>query len=130
MNLSDQHFLRDLGYRIREQRAACGEWPRGTVPAFHGDAVHSRLPVLITTGALDPATPPSLGDRVARTLPNSLHLKVPSGAHGLFALRGLDCLDGIKRMYVERASVAGLDTSCVAGITRPGFDIVRRGEVP
>jgi pimeloyl-ACP methyl ester carboxylesterase len=117
-------------YRIREQRAACAEWPRGTVPAFHGEPVRSSVPVLIATGSLDPVTPAAHGDLVARTLPNSLHLKIPSGAHGLAGLRGLDCLDGMRRDFVDRGSVAGLDSACVSRITRPGFDIVVRREVP
>jgi len=117
-------------YRVREQRAACAEWPRGRVPVFHGEPVRSRVPVLITTGSLDPVTPPSHGEVIARTLPNSLHVTVPSGAHGLFGLRGLECLEDIKRDFVERAGVTGLDISCIARIARPGFDIVPRSEVP
>jgi pimeloyl-ACP methyl ester carboxylesterase len=117
-------------YRIREQRAACAEWPRGSVPRYHGEPVRSRVPVLITTGLLDPVTPPAHGDLVAQTLPNSVHIRVPAGAHGFGGLRGLDCLDTIRRDFVQRGSVKGLDTSCVRKIARPGFDIPAGGEVP
>jgi pimeloyl-ACP methyl ester carboxylesterase len=111
------------GYRVREQRAACAEWPRGAVPAWHGEPVRADVPVLITTGLLDPVTPASGGDLVARTLPNSFHLKVPSGGHGLAGLRGLECLGEIKRDFIERASVVGLSTECLKGIARPGFEM-------
>jgi pimeloyl-ACP methyl ester carboxylesterase len=108
-------------YRVRQQQAACREWPRGMVPAWHGTPVASEVPVLITTGLLDPATPAAGGDLIAQTLPNSLHLKVPAGAHGLGGLRGLECLARIKREFIERAAVTGIDTGCVQKIGRPGF---------
>lgn len=111
------------GYRVRQQQAACAEWPRGSVPAWHGEPVRSNVPVLITTGLLDPVTPPAGGDLIARTLPNSLHLKIPSGAHALAGLRGAECLGSIKQQFVERASVSRLDTSCVQRITRTGFEL-------
>jgi pimeloyl-ACP methyl ester carboxylesterase len=110
-------------YRVREQQAACAEWPRGVVPAWHGQPVRADIPVLITTGLLDPVTPVSGADLVARTLPNSFHLKVPSGGHGLAGLRGLECLVEIKRDFIERASVVGLNTECLKTIARPGFEM-------
>lgn len=110
-------------YRIRQQQAACAEWPRGAVPAWHGQPVRASAPVLITTGLLDPATPPAGGDLIAKTLAMRLHLKVPSGAHGLFGLRGLDCIAAIEREFVERADVSAVDAECVKAITRPGFDM-------
>jgi len=109
------------GYRVRQQRAACEAWPRGTKSASSDAPVTSRVPVLILSGALDPVTPPENGDVLARTLSRSLHVRVPSGGHALYGLNGLDCVDGLKRAFVERGTVEGLDTSCVRGITRAGF---------
>ena len=110
------------GYRVRQQRAACAEWPRGAVPTWHRRPVTSGVPTLLMTGVLDPVTPPSVADEVARTLRNSVHLRVPSGGHSYHGLRGLDCLDRIKETFIDRGSVAGLDVSCVGSIRRPGFD--------
>ena len=117
-------------YRILEQRAACAEWPRGTVPPYRGEPVRSQVPVLITSGLLDPVTPPEHGDLVARTLPNALHLRVPSGAHALGGLLGLECVAEIKRNFIQRAAIEGFDTSCLRSIVRPGFDMPSGGEVP
>jgi hypothetical protein len=83
--------------------------------------VRSKAAVLLVTGALDPVTPPRNAVEVARTLPNSLTLVVPSGGHGLDGLDGLSCIDRLQREVIERGSVAGLDTSCVSKIRRPGF---------
>lgn len=113
------------GYRVRQQRAACAEWPRGARPESSLLPVTANVPILITSGTLDPVTPPENGDTIARSLAHSLHVRVPSGGHSPFGLRGLDCLDGLKRDFIERASAGGLDTSCVNRIARPGFASAR-----
>src|SRR5262249_19307108 len=79
--LSANTFLGD--YRLRQQREACALWPRAEIPKGYSEPVRSSAPVLIMTGEWDPVTPPKNGDEVARYLPNSLHLVVPHGAHGL-----------------------------------------------
>jgi pimeloyl-ACP methyl ester carboxylesterase len=109
-------------YRVRQQQAACRDWPRGAAAPTHGTPVRSRVPVLITSGMLDPVTPPAFGDEVAQTLTDVLHLKVPSGAHGLRGLTGLDCLERIDRDFVDRGTTASLDVACVTKIRRAGFD--------
>lgn len=118
--LDDPTFLG--GYRVRQQRAACADWPRGGVPPTHRRPVESAVPALLVSGLLDPVTPPSWADEVARTLSNSVHLRIPSGGHNPAGLLGLECLERIKDAFVDRGSVAGLDVSCVGGIRRPGFD--------
>jgi pimeloyl-ACP methyl ester carboxylesterase len=115
-------FMR--GYRVREQRAACELWPRGTAPGGIAEPVKSNVPALLVSGALDPVTTPEHGQAVAQWLPNSLHVIVPSGGHSLNGLTGLDCLDGIATRFIEQGSVRGLDTSCVSRIRRSGFAVV------
>ncbi len=109
------------GYRVRQQRAACAEWPRGKRSEESGSPVKASVPTLITSGVLDPVTPPENGDTIARTLSHSLHLRVPSSGHSPVGLDGLDCLADLKRTFIERGSTDGLDTSCVAAIARPEF---------
>ena len=113
------------GYRVREQTAACAEWPKGAAPADAATAVTASVPALIVSGMLDPVTPPANGDELARTLTNSLHVQVPSGGHGFAGLEGLACLDAIHDRFIDGATVAGLDTSCIRSIRRPGFVIGR-----
>lgn len=106
-------FLGD--YRIRQQKAVCGLWPRGKVPADVHEPVSSDVPVLLLSGERDPVTPPEMAEQAARFLTNSLHVVVPRGGHGG---RG-DCIENLIRDFIERASVQGLDTSCVAHINGP-----------
>ena len=112
-------FLGD--YRLRQQREACALWPRATIAKDYADPVRSDVPVLILTGELDPVTPPSNGDAVAKTLKNSLHIVVPHGAHGLGGLENIDCILRLTAEFVERGSTQGIDTSCVKTIRRKGF---------
>jgi pimeloyl-ACP methyl ester carboxylesterase len=108
-------------YRYDQQSAACELWPRAKIDSKYAGPVRSDKPVLILTGEWDPVTPPSQGDAVAKTLPNSLHIVVNDGAHGFGGLQGLDCLDRLMSQFVDRATVKDLDTSCTKNIKRAGF---------
>jgi dienelactone hydrolase len=106
---------------MRQQREACTLWPRATIPKDYSEPTRSSAPVLILTGELDPVTPPSNGDAVARHLPNSLRIVVPHGAHGFGGLEGLECIFKINADFVAWGSTKELDTSCVTKIRRKGF---------
>ena len=108
-------------YRYEQQSAACELWPRAMIDKKYAEPVRSDKPVLIMTGEWDPVTPPSQGDAIAKTLPNSVHIVVNDGAHGLSGLQGIDCLDRLMTQFVERGSVKDLDTSCTKNIKRNGF---------
>ena len=112
-------------YRIREQKRVCADWPRGAIPADAHELVRSAVPALLFSGERDPVTPPEFGARVARGLPNSLHVVVPHNGHGASG----PCTDGILHRFIERASVAGLDTSCVAKTPPPRFVVKAPVEV-
>jgi pimeloyl-ACP methyl ester carboxylesterase len=118
--LADGTYLGD--YRYREQRSACDQWIAGAVPEdFHTDVV-SDVPALLVSGALDPVTPPESAEVVAARLKNSLHVVVPFGAHGTDGLQDNGCLARMLREFLERGTVAGLDTTCVARIRPPAFE--------
>lgn len=115
----DNTFLGD--YRLREMREACAEWPRGAVSADYASPVRSDVPVLITTGALDPVTPPLYGDRVVKNFPNSLHVVVPSGGHGFNGLTNVECVTELMADFIRTAAPRSIDTSCVKSMRRKGF---------
>ncbi len=114
------------GYRVREQRAACETWPRGTRPETSTQPVVSNVPALIVSGVLDPVTPSENGDALARTLPNSLHIRVPFGGHSPAGLTNVYCLTLLKRVFLDHGRVGILDTTCVNEIVRPGFGIATK----
>lgn len=112
-------FLGD--YRWRHQRAACEAWVRGGLPEGYRQPVTSDVPVLLVSGQWDPATPPAAGDAVAKHLPNSLHVVVPHGAHGLDGLVGGDCIDKLTLAFFDKGTTKGLETACVAKVARAPF---------
>ena len=71
--------------------------------------------MLLISGERDPVTPPNLAERASRFMTNRLHVIVPRGSHGVDG----DCMAGLVREFVDRASVQGLDTSCTRTIYGP-----------
>ena len=117
--LAANTFLGD--YRYRQQSEACALWPRAEVERGYSEPTKGNVPVLILTGEWDPVTPPAHGERTSKNLPNSLHVVVPHGAHGLGGLEGIDCVLNLMTEFVARGTTKGLDTSCVKSIRRKGF---------
>lgn len=111
-------FLGDQ--RIRQQTAACRDWPRGTLPKdYRALTPMHEVPTLMISGELDPVTPPRWGDELARYLPNNRHVIVPAGSHSFGGMS--PCVDGIIAEFVRTASVDAPDSSCVQQIRRPPF---------
>jgi pimeloyl-ACP methyl ester carboxylesterase len=114
-------------FRVRQQLAACREWPRGEIPAAYHEPVTAQVPTLLVSGELDPVTPPSWAEQVAARLPQSLHLVLAEGHHGPGGLSHPDCLVGLVADFLERGTAEGLDTSCVSRMKRPPFITDRAG---
>jgi pimeloyl-ACP methyl ester carboxylesterase len=111
------------GYRVRQQSAACAHWPKGAAPAWRDEPVRSTTPVLILSGLLDPVTPPDRAVEIEAALPNSLHVRIPSGGHSPHGLAGLECLERLKTEFIRSGTVRGLDPSCAGRIRRNGFPV-------
>jgi pimeloyl-ACP methyl ester carboxylesterase len=69
-------------YLFDEYRRACTLWPRAAIAADARRPVSAAVPTLLLSGEIDPVTPPSFAEAVARGLPNSRHIVVAGGAHG------------------------------------------------
>ncbi|MFL6195988.1 MAG: alpha/beta fold hydrolase, partial [Thermoanaerobaculia bacterium] len=110
-------------FRVRRQKAACEGWPtRDLGPDLQAPVV-SDVPSLLISGERDPATPASSGERVARTLKRARHLVIPDAGHSTAGMRGGDCLFGMIATFVEAGTAEGLDTSCIARMRRPEFEL-------
>jgi pimeloyl-ACP methyl ester carboxylesterase len=95
----------------------CEQWPHATLEPSFWEPVASSAPTLLLSGSRDPVTPPPSAAAVARHLPNSLHLVVAGGGHGV----GGECIGQIQSRFLERASVQGLDTSCLRSVPPTEF---------
>ncbi|HMG23385.1 MAG TPA: alpha/beta fold hydrolase, partial [Kofleriaceae bacterium] len=109
------------GYRVRQQIAACKDWPRGEVPADYHQPVRSDVAVLLISGPYDPVTPPRFAEQVVKQLSHGRHVIVPDGHHGSGGLSREDCITGLTTAFIERGTADGLDTACVADMKRPPF---------
>lgn len=123
---SENTFLKD-DYFKQLQRAA-EILPRKTMPADYHAPVHSEIPTLLISGFLDPATPPSGAEEVARQLPNAVHVVTRYASH---AYGGLSpCVDNIMADFITRGSINGIDLACVDQVRRPPFVVKADAKKP
>lgn len=116
--------------RVRAQMEACRHWPRGIVPEGFHLPVRSDVPVLLVSGAWDPASAPRHAERAARYLSRSRHVVLPFAGHGPGGIEGgLECFDQLANDFVVRGTLEGLDTSCAEKLKRPPF-VLDLGEGP
>ena len=107
-------FLGD--YRARRMQAACRIWPSGEgIDADFQQPVTVNVPVLVLSGEVDVATPVADGERVARALPNARHIILPNQGHGY---ENAGCWSALVANFIDRASHAQLDLSCVEALRR------------
>jgi pimeloyl-ACP methyl ester carboxylesterase len=109
------------------QLDACAMWPRGTVDASYYEPVVSEVPALVLSGDLDPVTPPTWGEGVVKSLRNGRHITVPGTGHGVI---GTACGQKLIQDFLDNASAASLDVSCVRSIKRPPFFVTPAGPDP
>ena len=96
----------------------CEFWPKGVVDDEFYTPTASARPTLIFSGEDDPATPPSWGEHVAGSLPNSRHVIVPGAGH-ITLMRG--CVQDMVAAFLDRPDPAAIDPSCVGALKRPPF---------
>ncbi len=88
----------------------CTIWPRGPIDADFHAPLRSDVPVLLLSGTDDPVTPPGYAEQARGGFTHSLHVVLHGFGHGQLAA---PCVDRVMAQFVERASVSGLDISCV-----------------
>jgi pimeloyl-ACP methyl ester carboxylesterase len=93
-------------YQVRQYQNYCKEWPQGSAPADFHAPVHSDIPALLISGALDPVTSPAVSRETARNLSTSQTVLLNNGTHGT----GSSCVDGIIAKFV--ATAGKVDASC------------------
>jgi pimeloyl-ACP methyl ester carboxylesterase len=106
----------DLVLRFTVDTADCDIW--GVTPVDGGRLAdpHGDVPVLVTSGALDPTTPPGVADEVRRQFPNTTVVTVPAGGHVVASYD--DCVRSITLAFTANPT-APLDTTCTAHLPAP-----------
>ena len=117
-------FLGD--FRIRRQQAACRQWSAARLgPEFQAPTVVDA-PTLLISGERDPVTPPSHSEKVLRHLRRGLHVTIPDGSHDDTGMKNVECEEELAVKFIEAGTTEGLDTSCVAKMERPAFQLSLR----
>jgi pimeloyl-ACP methyl ester carboxylesterase len=102
-------------YQVRQYQNYCKEWAQGHVPADFHAAVHSDVPALLISGALDPVTSLAVSRETARDLRNSQTVLLSNGTHGT----GSSCVDGMVAKFVT--TPRNVDASCTSEMKLGSF---------
>jgi pimeloyl-ACP methyl ester carboxylesterase len=110
--------------RVRSQQRACGIWNVRRAPAAFVTPVRSTAPILMISGADDPATPPEYGRAALRYLPNARQIIIAHAGHDNESA----CTDALIVQFVRAGSARHLTgTSCAASTQRPPFATSMKG---
>jgi pimeloyl-ACP methyl ester carboxylesterase len=109
-------FLGD--YRVRQQQAACKEWPMRMLPSDYRAPVKSAVPTLFVSGAADGGTPLWYADHVAAGFSNRIQVIVQGQGHTEWS----DCLAQLHQQLVRGGTVTGVNPSC-PDVARPPFKL-------
>lgn len=110
----------DLVPQLRQVFEDCAAWDVGSVDARVHQPVHSDIPALIVTGALDAITPPHWADEVAAGLTGSHTLRFPGAGHDVM-IWSTEC--GIAVMNSFLNDPGDYDDTCLATVTVPPFTV-------
>ena len=92
----------------------CATWPKANLQAALAQPVTSSVRTLVSSGKIDPITPPSFGDVAAATLTDSVVVVHENSGHGAT----LQTACGTQNLHAFLADpTTPHDTSCAASIT-------------
>jgi pimeloyl-ACP methyl ester carboxylesterase len=104
-------------YRVRQQQAACNEWPESELAPDYREPVHSTVPALFSSGDSDPATPLWFTGRVAASFPNRIEILMRNQGHTEWN----ECLAQLHERFVRTGTVEGLEAADCLPMPRPPF---------
>lgn len=106
------------GMSLDMMAKVCATWPTYQPSADFYQTVTADIPTLILSGALDPVTPASNGEKSDKSLPNSRHIISENNAH---IVASTACGISIVNEFLERQMPQDLDVSCLAEIPDESF---------
>jgi pimeloyl-ACP methyl ester carboxylesterase len=110
--------------RVRAQQHACSIWNVRRASFSFPQPVRSSAPLLMISGAEDPATPSKYGREALRYLPNGRQVIIPYAGHETES----DCTDALIVAFVRARDAKTLDASkCVGTSRRPPFATSMKG---
>ena len=104
-------------YRVRQQQAACKDWPKVSLPTDYRTPVRSSVPTLFVSGDSDPATPLWFTEHVAPGFSDRVEVVLSGQGHTEWS----DCVGQLYQRLVRSGAVRGLDGSSCEPVPRPPF---------
>jgi pimeloyl-ACP methyl ester carboxylesterase len=108
-------FLGD--YRVRQQQAACRQWPKASLPEGYREPVRSSVPTVFASGDTDGGTPLWYTEHVAKGFSHRLEVVLRGQGHTEWN----ECIAKIYQKVVISGSVGGGGTSTCPLVRRPPF---------
>ncbi len=102
-------------YRVREQEAACRDWPRAMLPAGYREPLRTAIPTMFVSGDRDAATPLSFTAHMAPGFSDRVEVVL----HGQGHTEWNDCVDRLYRQFVLSGQAKGIDPACPAAPPPP-----------
>ena len=100
----------------------CPLIPKSAAAVGHEQLTVSTVPVLAFNGAYDPIEQPRNWAGARGYYPDSRDITLPGQGHDTTETWGL-CAGSLAQTFIEQASTARLDTSCLAYAAPPPFDL-------
>jgi pimeloyl-ACP methyl ester carboxylesterase len=96
-------------WRVRDQIAACKDWPKTVLPADYFQPFRLETPAVLVSGGNDSSSPPSWGEEAKSFMPNAIHVVVPGGTH----TPENNCTRSIRHELFRTGTTQGLDVDCI-----------------
>lgn len=110
-------FLGD--YRVREQQAACRQWPKASLPEGYREPVRSSVPTLFASGDSDGGTPLWFMEHVAKGFSHHVEVVLRGQGHTEWN----ECVARIYQKFVISGSVSGAAAATCPLVPRPAFKL-------
>jgi pimeloyl-ACP methyl ester carboxylesterase len=104
-------------YRVRQQQAACRQWPQVSLPEGYREPVQSSVPTVFASGDADGGTPLWFMDRTAKDFSHRLEVVLRGQGHTEWN----ECIAKIYQKVVISGSVGGGGTQTCPLARRPPF---------
>jgi hypothetical protein len=104
-------------YRLRQQQAACKDWPKYSLPADYRQPIKTNVQTLFVSGDSDGATPLWFTEHIAPGFSNKAEIIARGQGHTEWS----DCVSRLYEQFIRTGSAASVVRSICQPIARPPF---------
>jgi pimeloyl-ACP methyl ester carboxylesterase len=98
---------------VQRYSQICEKFSLGLLPKDYWNKIQSSVPLLMLSGAADPATPPHWAEFIQKDFANTTHLIAPGGHH-IVSQEG--CMPQLISNFISAGNSQALNTECIEHI--------------